>query len=203
MARRREKERPAALMERGTISVLYRPRVHAPDAIQRLLVVLAPDDSLRRRVIVIGRNRLPRHARFWGFVDAVADASDLPAILGNARPAGDGAYRITWHGGHAHLVFALAIVDHDEALEESGDYVVTVANPDPAAWELTESPEVQFELFEPEELHVDVMTTFPQTLQERFHDRRYAQLDTVEFLDHPGAELIFIAVSECGGKAPA
>ncbi|HWW60085.1 MAG TPA: hypothetical protein VN181_01840, partial [Thermoanaerobaculia bacterium] len=117
-------------------------------------------------------------------------------ILGNARAAADGAFRLAGHEGHAHLVFALAVVDHEEALEESGNYIITVANPDPAAWGLAELPEVQYELFEPGEIHGDAPAIFPPALQARFGTRRYAPLDTTDLLDHPGAELVFIATAE-------
>src|SRR5688572_1131319 len=87
MARRREEERE---LERGAVSVFYRPRVETfePERLedmQRLLIVLAPENRTRRRVIAIGRKRLPdteQRDRFWGFVDLVLDSeADLRAAL--------------------------------------------------------------------------------------------------------------------------
>jgi hypothetical protein len=220
MARRREEERE---LERGRASVLYRPRVEtfAPEGIddlQRLMIVLAPDGRRRRRVITVGRKRLPasgRHERFWGFVDLVLDSeADLKAALDAhtyatktrgvrhlpaARPVARGTYKIAWHESHAHLKLSVTDIVSDDpvvdeiALESQMDYIVSVANPDPAAWGLEEQPPLQMDLFDEIEVHVTLPTPFPPRLQARFRDNRYAQLDTIEFLDHPGAELVFIA----------
>lgn len=214
------------LLERGEISFFYRPRVEEFDPesiedVQRLLLVLAPERGRRFRVIAIGRKRLPRaarHERFWGFVDLVLDSRrDLEAALDAqvygtktrglrhlppARPAASGRYRFTWHDDHGHLHYELRWRREDDSvveelmIEPEGDYIVTVANPDPTAWGLLELPALQFDLFDEAEIHVTVPTPFPERLQNRFAGRRYAQLDTVEFLDHPGAELVFIAAGD-------
>ncbi len=219
-------EKPQTLLERGTISILYRPRVEHFDPedigdVQRILIVLAPDGTSKRRLIAVGRKRLPpatKRDRFWGFIDVLADdPRDLNAILAAqtyntktrgvrhlpaARPVGDGAYRLAWHDGHAHLVYALAPAESDDeivrelAVEATANYIIAVANPDPAAWDLSELPELQFDLFDTAEVHVEVPTVFPPELQARFRNRKYAQLDTTDYLDHPGAELIFIATAE-------
>jgi hypothetical protein len=208
MARRREEAQRRDL-ERGTISLMARPRVEhfqpeGLDDIQRLLLVLSPEDRSRYRVLAIGRKQLPhgqKHDRFWGFVDLVLDArQDLRAALGAqtyvtktrglrhlpaAMPIAKGRYEISWHEGHAHLCY--------EIDSTSADYIITVANPDPAVWGLDEAPPLQYELFDETEVHVTVPTPFPPRLQERFRDRRYTPLDTIEYLDHPGAELIFVS----------
>jgi len=190
-------ERPRQLLESGTISFLSRPQ--KPDDTERLLLVLQPDDSSVHRVIAIARKRLPRaqkHERFWGYVDLVLyDRRDLDAALGAkiygaralpaAVPVASGDYSLEWHDDHAHLV----TLD----LEREANYIVTVMNPDPLAWGLLEPPSLQQELFDELETHVSVPAPFPPRLQERFGNRRYAQLDTPEWLDHPGAELVFIA----------
>ena len=211
-------ERPRQLLESGTISFLYRPRVeaqapHEPDDMQRLLLVLQPDDSPVHRVIAIGRKRLPRaqrHERFWGYVDLVLyDRRDLESALDAqiygtktrglrhlpaAVPAASGDYSIEWHDDHAHLAYSVSHdATHELDLEREANYIVTVMNPDPLAWGLLEPPSLQQELFDELETHVLVPAPFPPRLQERFGDRRYTQLDTPEWLDHPGAELVFIA----------
>ncbi|MCU1347974.1 MAG: hypothetical protein JWO56_1004 [Acidobacteria bacterium] len=224
MARVREEERESAVLERGTITFLYRPRVGetAPDQlddIQRLLIVLAPEDGQSHRVIAIGRKRLPekaRRERFWGFVDLVLyDRRDLDAALESqmyktrtrgighlpaARVAGTGSYELALHDGHSHLHYTLSHIENDDpvvremALEPQASYIVTVANPDPTAWGFLEVPPLQHELFDLTEVHVTVPNEFPPKLQARFGGRRFAQLETTEFLDHPGAELVFIPV---------
>jgi hypothetical protein len=214
-------EEKSRLLERGAISFYYRPRVETFDPegvhdVQRLLLVLCPDQRSRFRVIAIGRKRLPHPSeRFWGFVDLVFDAEqDLRAALDAqtygtktrgvrhlpaARPAAGGTYQLKWHDGHAHFTYALrAVHGEDPVVEEleiapRGEFIVTVANPDPAAWGLAELPGIQFDLFDEAEVHVTIPTPFPESLQREFGDHRFAQLSTTEFLDHPGAELVFIA----------
>lgn len=211
------------VLERGEISLMYRPRVEhfGPENlgdVQRLLLVLCPERRRRYRVIAVGRKRLPgggHHERFWGFVDLVLDApQDLRAALAAqtyvtrtrgtrhlpaARRAASGTYELQWHDGHTHLSYELQHVDHEDPVvhdlepEEQGDYIVTVANPDPAVWGLDEPPPLQFDLFAEPEIHVTIPTPFPPDLQQRFRERRFAPVDTVRYLDHPGAELIFVA----------
>ena len=222
MARRRE-EAEERVLERGEISLMYRPRVERwqPEDVgdvQRLLLVLCPERRARYRVIAIGRKRLPdgkTHDRFWGYVDLVLDSpTDLRAALGAqtyktktlglrhlpaARRAARGHYQLTWHDGHAHLKYELTEIESSDPvvgdlhIETGANYIVTVANPDPAMWGLVEMPQLQFELFDETEIHVTIPSPFPPSLQERFGDRRYAQLDSVRYLDHPGAELVFVA----------
>jgi hypothetical protein len=220
MARRRE-EIPGRTLERGAIEFLYRPRVEAfqPEGledVQRLLIVLCPEGGRRYRVIAIGRKKMPRNDRFWGFVDLVLySPQDLRAALGAqtyatktrgmrhlpaALPAARGTYTLEWHDAHAHLRWDVD-VGPDVPLDPSGDAIVTVANPDPIAWGLLEMPPLQFDLFDEAELHVTIPTPFPPELQSRFGDRRFVQLDTTEWLDHPGAELVFITSSRARAEA--
>ena len=204
------------VLERGSIELLYRPRVEEqhPDSIddiQRVLVVLRPANRSRYRLIAIGRKRMQQ--RFWGFVDLILDDSrDLDAVLGahvygtktrgmrhlpGAREIGCGEYTLAGHDGHTHLQYELERLNDDDvvrdlAVQREGSFIVSVANPDPAAWGLGELPDLQLQLFGEEEVHVSVPAPFPPAMQKRFEGRRYVQLDSTEWLDHPGAELIFI-----------
>lgn len=214
MARRVAEEQPR-LLERGEMSFLYRPRVETfepegMDDIQRLLLVLSPDRRRLYRVIAIGRKRMPRsaaHERFWGFVDLVLDSpQDLRAALDAqtygtrtrgvrhlpaAMKVAGGRYQIVWHGQHAHLEYQLSF--NEAGFEPAGDFIVTVANPDPTAWGLVEMPPLQFELFDDAEVHVTIPTPFPPDLQQRFGEKRFVPLDSTRLLNFPGAELVFIA----------
>ena len=212
---RTQEQRAYRVLEEGTIELLYRPRVETQhpetiDDVQRLLIVLVPADRSRYRVVAIGRKRMQE--RFWGFVDLVLhDPRDLDAALGAhvyttktrgvrhlpaARPIGRGRYWFAEHDGHTHLHYALDARERDAIVDvdDEGSFIVSVANPDPTAWGLMEVPELQLDLFDETEVHVTVPTPFPPTLQRRFDGRRYVQLDTPSWLDHPGAELIFITV---------
>lgn len=220
MGRQRENVRE---LERGALTFFYRPRVEQfePEGIedvQRFLLVLTPADRSRFRVVAVGRKRMPRggrHERFWGYVDLVLHSeTDFRAALGAqtygtrtrgirhlpaARPAADGTYRLEWHDGHAHLSYALTSIEGEDdvvkelGLAREGDYIVTVANPDPTAWGLSDVPDLQYNLFDEAEVHVTIPSPFPPDLQAQFGDKRFVQLDTTGYLDHPGAELIFIA----------
>lgn len=215
----------AETLELGSMTFLYRPRVqeehtgHLGD-VQRLLLLLRPDDSAFERVIAIGRKRLPRsgrHERFWGFVDLVLTPFDMAAALDAqvyrttnhevrhlpaATPFASGSYELSSHRDHAHLRWQLDAglpadpIARQLEVEESADYVVSVANPDPAAWGLSESPDLQAELFDDLELHVTLPQPFPASLQSRFRGRRYTSLDSPAWLDHPGAELLFAGAGE-------
>jgi len=198
------------VLEEGSIELFYRPGVEAN--VQRVLIVLCPKGRPRYRLIAIGGKRM--HGRFWGFVDLVLDDSrdldaalaahvygtktrgirHLPAAVEFAR----GDYRLEEHDGHTHLRYVLREMrrDHvveDLAVEREASFIVSVANPDPAAWDLPEIPDVQMDLFDEAEVHVTIPTPFPPALQQRFEGRRYAPLDATAWLDHPGAELIFIS----------
>src|SRR5688500_2475465 len=127
-------EAAESILEHGSATFLYRPRVeeqHADelDDVQRLIIVLAPQGGPFERAISIGRKRLPRSARrdrFWGFVDLVLTSYDMNAALGaqvygtktrglRHLPAtqtfADGTYELTWHGSHAHLRWQIARFD--------------------------------------------------------------------------------------------
>lgn len=208
-------------VERGSLFFYYRPRVEqlqVEDAgdIQRLLLLLVPSGSQFERVIAIGRKRLPRGGdggRFWGFVDLVLAPADMQTALGPqvygtrrrglrhlpaARRFANGEYEIALHGEHAHLRWDVHDVDrsdpvsHEIALQPHGSYILTVANPDPAAWGLEEPPDLQAELFDELEIHVTVPSPFPPSMQRRFRQRRFLPVDSPEWLDHPGAELVFV-----------
>ena len=212
-------------LEQGSIAVFYRPRVetqHADelDDVQRVLLLLSPEGSPFERLIAVGRKRMPRSAqrdRFWGFVDLVLTPYDMHAALGAqvygtrtrglrhlpaARAFADGTYELETHGPHAHFRWHLERFSYDDPValdlpvENDADYILTVANPDPVVWGLVEPPDLQTELFDDLELHVTVPTPFPPALQERFGRRKFAQLDTTEWLDHPGAELVFVGAGE-------
>ena len=212
-------------LEHGSVTFLYRPRVEEqhPDElgdVQRLLVLLSPVGSPFERVIAVGRKRLPRSSqrdRFWGFVDLVLTPNDMIAALDAqvygtktrglrhlpaARAFASGTYEIVSHDGHAHLRWHVDEfvtgdpIANEVRLERDADSIVTVANPDPTAWGLVEVPDLQRDLFDELELHVTIPTTFPPSLQTRFGNRRFTQLDTTEWLDHPGADLVFVGAGD-------
>lgn len=215
----------ARTIEQGSITILYRPRVEEQSPsdlgdVQRLLILLSPEGGAFERAIAVGRKRVPHSSkrdRFWGFVDLVLTPFDMGAALDAqvygtrtrglrhlpaARAFASGTYEIATHGEHAHLRWHVARITDDDPIafeadvENEADYIVTVANPDPIVWGLLEPPDLQASLFDDLELHVTIPTTFPPSLQQRFGERKFAHLDTPEWLDHPGAELVFVGTGD-------
>jgi len=183
-------------LEQGAITFLDRPA--ELDDMQRLLILLTPEDSAFERLIAIGRKRLPRSTRrerFWGFVVYGSKTRGLRHLTA-ARAFAEGTYEVKTHGPHAHLRWSLERFAFAIPIEHDADYIVTIANPDPTLWGLTEPPDLQSQLFDDIEMHVPIPTPFPLALQQRFRNRKFAQLDTMEWLDHPGAELVFLGTDE-------
>lgn len=203
------------VLEKGHIYFLYRPRVEEHDPasrqdLQQFYMVLSPQGRKSCRLAIIGQERLPDparkgKARFWGFIEAVKQSGrqvseglteqtyetktrgtrHQPA----ARPAGEGAYEIVRHGDHTHLVYALEFPqqpgDVQEALniEEEASYIVSIRNPEKPAPPRSGIPERQ-------------QVEYPKKLRDVFRDRKFADLDPPDFLDHEGAEFLLVAAAE-------
>ena len=199
------------LLERGRISFFQRPPLDADHArkttVQRLLMLLEPDSGPMYRLIAIGRKHSGESQagrKFWGFVDLVlTDRRDMDSVLDThfyqtptsgvlpvpaAVPIGSGRYVIQREDGDAHLVYSL---EPGAAIEPTGDFVIDIANPDPAAWGLAEPSDLQREIFAEPEIHAQVHAPLPHHLQKRFRGRPCASLDTTDWIDQPGAELLF------------
>ncbi|HWE11284.1 MAG TPA: hypothetical protein VG325_18185 [Solirubrobacteraceae bacterium] len=198
-------------LERGDIFFFYRPRVglsevRTLDDVQRLFFVLRVGGTCHVRDIIVGTKHLPdpdRHERIWAFVSRVSDdTADIQAELRQrsyqtrtrgerhqpgARPAGEGRYAIVDHGGHSHLAYVLelprGLSETQRALriESEASYIVAVRNPDAPAPPGMGSPGRRPEL--------------PEHLRDRFRGRRFVQLDTPEWLDHEGLELVMIGAA--------
>jgi hypothetical protein len=195
-------------LERGDIFFFYRPRVGLDEVrsledVQRFFFVLHAASQARLRDIIVGPKRLPdpeRHERSWAFVARVSERpEDIREELlerryatktrgerrqAPARPAGEGRYALVDHDGHAHLAYVLELPhqlgesQRTLRIEREASYIVAVRNPDAPAPPGLGSPGRRPEL--------------PQRLRSRFRDRRFAQLDSPEWLDHEGVELVLI-----------
>lgn len=184
-------------LEEGDLLVVVRPRVDLP-GVQRLFLVLSPLGRHLHRRIVVGKKRMPRaeqHEKEWAYVDRVAEGrAELFADLGErtyetktrgvrhlgaARVVSEGRYAIAAHADHAHLRYDVDDARAELALEPRGDLIVTVFNPLAKG---ARSPSAPFT--EP--------SIFPDEIQERFGDRRFAPL-APDLLDYEGAELVLIA----------
>ena len=202
-------------LESGHIYMAFRPTVGTddPDAlddVQRFHLILSQRDGKHYRLLVIGRKRLPDparkgRARQWGFVEAVSrKPEDIEDALDEeryqtktrgertrpaARPVGEGVYRIVRHGDHTHLVYALELPDAPGEvqaalnIEPQASYIISVKNPDAPS-----PPRAG--------LRSRRKASFPKHLQERFRGRKFANVDPPTFLDHEGAELLFVSAAE-------
>jgi hypothetical protein len=199
------------ILERGNIYFFYRPAVgqDAPKGlvdVQRFHFVLSPEGRELFRMITVGKKRLPEPddagQRFWGFVEKVGQSSgemveelergqmrDGFGTKRSARPAGEGVYALARHGNHTHLLYTLELpVEPDEVqrelhIEKQGSYLLSVKNPAAGS-----PPSVGLE----EERKAE----FPEELQERFGSRRFIALESPEFLDYEGAELLVMGSDE-------
>ncbi len=201
----------ADVLERGTASFLYRPKVETEevgslDDVQRLYVVLDPEGGGPLRRVELGRKALPppgwagrRHG--WAFVDAVTErVADLAEdarreeyetktrghrVQPEDRAAGEGRYVLARHGDHVHLVVEL------DAPEEPG--------PVQEAFGLAARRDLIVEVKDPTKQSQGQRTPtsgrtepLPDELQRRFGDRRFVALDPPAFLDHEGVELLLM-----------
>jgi hypothetical protein len=206
----------SAELERGDIFFFYRPRVgvpavHSLEDVQRFFFVLHPDGGARLREVIVGTKRLPdvrRHERAWAFVARVTDSAAYfrdelrrrtyqtktrgERVQPETRPVGEGRYALVDHDGHTHLAYALELPPQPREaqrtlqIEPDASYVVAVRNPDapppPGIAPPARAP------------------TLPERLRSRFGNRRFAQLDTPEWLDHEGVELVVIGAARAAER---
>jgi hypothetical protein len=202
------------VLERGHVYFFYRPRVDkdtakGPGDVQRLYLVLRPQDRKKYRLIIIPEKRLPSVSptgdrKSWAFVQKVSsrpeeidDELDLETYttktrgerrLPAARPAGEGVYIIVRHGNHTHFAYALELppkrgdVQQALSIEREGSYIVSVKNPDAPS-----PPGVG--------LDPSRRARYPKMLRERFGDHRFIDVDPPELLDYEGAEILLIGAS--------
>ncbi len=197
------------VLERGDIFFAYRPSVGADavegvEDVQRFYMILRPDGGGRPRLLVLGRKRLadiPRHQRYWGFVDLVtrtpADIEKVLRAKGGrrnpsqpaARPVGEGRYVIARHGNHTHLAYLLELPrEPGEAQAElriapEASYVLSIKNPRAAS-----PPGVG--------LSPRRKARLPKRLQDRFGGRRFESADPPAFLDHEGTEILLVGARQ-------
>ena len=196
------------VLERGDLYFFYRPRgqeAHPAgrEDIQRVYLILSPDDGDRHRLIIIGHKKLPEiergrtsgEERVWGFVSAVAERPEQlrdelaePADGGKRqlpRPAGEGRYALVEHGDHVHLAYALELpeklgpVQAELQIKAEASYVVSVKNPDqPSPLDLNEEP------------------SYPKRLRDLFGRRKFITAAPPELLDYENVEVLLIGAQE-------
>jgi hypothetical protein len=199
------------VLEYGHIYFFYRPKIDVQQAEDwndvskfYLLLKTVGSDS-RCRLISIAKKRLPNinsHEREWGYVAKTAkDPKEIvDSVLAqvtketetqgekesaSARPVGEGLYAIVKHDKSSRLAYVLEVpnsispVQKAFRIEKEGDFIVSVKNP-------KADEEEQYGLPKNEK------ATFKTDLQDAFRGNKWAPLDPPAFLDHEGAELLFI-----------
>ncbi len=201
----------ADVLERGTATFLYRPRVETEEVrsledVQRLYVVLDPEGDGPLRRVELGRKALPppgwagrRHG--WAFVDAVTErVADLAEdaqrdeyetktrghrVQPEDRAAGEGRYVLARHGDHVHWVVELDAPEEPGAVQE--------------AFGLAARRDLLVEVKDPTKGSRGQRTPtsgrtepLPDALQKRFGAARFIALDPPAFLDHEGVELLLM-----------
>jgi hypothetical protein len=162
----------------------------------------------KARVIVLGKKKMPEveiHSKYWGYVDnAFNDLSQLKEFVSgrtyqtatkgqrsykDCRIFGRGVYNIVEDHGHTHLAYVLEIpeelteIQKEFNVNHEGNYIISIKNPDitnPSYTGLSENEKV----------------TYPDHLMQKFQKKRFIPLETTEFLDHNGAELLFIGAKK-------
>lgn len=201
------------VLEQGDLHVLYRPAVgeHEPSGIvdvADLHLVMVPEGSRTRRLLTVGKKRLPRaddeHERFWGYVAGVTDdADELARELGEqrydtetrgrqvrpaCRPAAAGRYDLRRRARDTVLTFVLdqpedrGTVQEELRIPDEASFVLAVKNPEAGS-----PPGVG--------LGDERGPELPDPLEDRFEGRRWAPADPPALLDHPGVELLFIGAT--------
>ncbi len=214
------------ILERGKIYFFYRPKVtkasaketgkaaaHGMNDVERLYMVLRPQDKKKYRMLVVGAKKMPAirdgGQKNWAFVDDVTSSPgkikrDLQAeeygtktrgkrLRPQARPAGEGVYRIVRHGDHTHLAYALELpkgqgkVQKALNLKDQGSYIVSVKNPEKGTSRARG-------------LRKDQRAEFPKRLQGKFEGRRFYDMDPPDFLNYEGCEVLFIGAKKDARK---
>ena len=191
MASENESSEDAAVLERGNIYFMYRPRVQEEDPegagdVERLYMALHPR----------GRKR----ERSWAFVDMVSDdPKSLEEALQEhsyetktrgervqpaARPAGEGVYVIASVEGQAHLVYTLELPEHGGDVQKElgiapeASFALSIKNPEKG------SPEAVG-------LSDERQADYPKSQQRKFRGRRFNR-EHPELLDYEGAEIVLV-----------
>ena len=203
----------ADYVETGDIYFFYRPKVNAEnvqslDDVQRLHVVLIPDDAQNARLFVVGKKRMPEIVkgkskstqREWMMNDMTGKPKDIGEALapmeyetktrgeqeqGEAIPAGEGRYAIFERDSSSRLAYRLSSPEKPgKAQNELGilseaSYVISVRNP---AIDVPGFPHSK--------------PNYPKRLQEKFADKRWIDIDDGKLLDYENAQFLMIGAHD-------
>ncbi|MCE8032212.1 DUF2795 domain-containing protein [Billgrantia tianxiuensis] len=204
-------------VEQGEIYFFYRPKVNVEkveslDDVQRLHVVLAPENGSRVRLFLVGKKRLPEiikskpksTAREWMMNDLTGQPQEIGKALapleyatktrgeqeqGEAIPAGEGRYVIFEREGSSRLAYRLTSpgkpgkAQRELGILPEGSYIISVRNP---AIDVPGFPHSK--------------PNFPKRLEEKFADKRWIDIDDPTLLDYEKAQLVLIGAHDDLGE---
>jgi hypothetical protein len=193
------------ILQSGNVYFFYRPKVENDEKeVQRFFFVLHPQNQSKYQLLVVGKKQLPSEEkdRYFLFLEAIKkNKEDLlrslnenrygtttrgERVLPVSRCLGAGKFLIVEHNNHVHFIYQLTSpqkikgMQQEFNLKKEDDYLINVKNPQ------TEAP-LGVGLTEKQKAH------YPSFLQKKFTNYRFISLNTVEFLNYEGTELLLIA----------
>lgn len=212
MAKVRTVNDKSKIIEQGDIFFFYRPKVDAEEVedlgdVQRFYMITAPEDNTKYRLFLIGQKQLPEivegkstsEEKNWALNTlTTSNPKDIqkeltPAEyttetrgkrrLAAAVPAGEGKYVIVKHDNHTELAYVLELPEtpgptqREFEIKKEASYIVSVKNPD-----------VKVQGFVASEKNPE----YPNTLKEKFGDKRWINVEEPDFLNYENTQLLLI-----------
>lgn len=212
MAKVRTVNDKSKIIEQGDIFFFYRPKVDTEEVedlgdVQRFYMITAPDDNTKYRLFLIGQKQLPEivegkstsEEKNWALnILTTSNPKDIqkelmPAEyttqtrgkrrLAAAVPAGEGKYVIVKHDNHTELAYVLELPEtpgptqREFEIKKEASYIISVKNPDvkvPGFVASEKNPE------------------YPNTLKEKFGDKRWINVEEPDFLNYENTQLLLI-----------
>ena len=203
------------LIEHGDIFFFYRPKIDTEEvkdieSVQRFYMVTSPENSHLHRIFLIGQKHLPEiiegksnsEERNWALnILSSSNAEEiriefLPAEyqtetrgsrrIGAAVPVGEGKYSIVEHEGHSELAYILELPEvpgptqREFQIKKEASYIVSVKNPD-----------IQVPGYS---AFLKRKPRYPNSLKEKFGNRRWINIDDPHLLDYENSQLLLIGV---------
>jgi len=196
-----------SILKTGSIYFFYRPKIEKNQEVQRFFIILHPEKQKKCYLLIVGKKHLPESGRdngYFLFVDKVSeDKKELLQSLGekhyrtttrgertlpSAQPLAEGKYLLSEHENHTHFIYQINSADEIEELQEEfnlkkeDDYLIVIKNPkasSPAGAGLSSTQK----------------PSYPLSLQKQFANYQFISLNSAEFLDYKGSEILLIPKS--------
>jgi Protein of unknown function (DUF2795) len=201
------------VIEHGDIFFFYRPKIDTEvvkdiESVQRFYMVISPDGSDLNRLFLLGQKQLPEivegstnsEERNWALnVLTSSDPNEireefLPAEyqtetrgtrrMAAAVPTGEGKYSIVEHEGHSELAYILELPEkpgptqREFQIKKEASYIISVKNPD-----------IQVPGYS---AFLKRKPDYPNSLKEKFGNRRWINVDEPNLLDYENTQLLLI-----------